>query len=94
VVLEVAFSRGLDPGSSRAVRLAALLGLLSGCAMALLFSGGLRHAGETFAIFPPVGLATGAIVGAVVRARSLPGTTRPPPPPEREKGSRSDLGAG
>jgi hypothetical protein len=70
VAMELAFSRGLEAGSWRTVRLAALLGLPSGCAMALLFSGGLRHAGEAFAIFPALGVATGAIVGAVVRARS------------------------
>jgi hypothetical protein len=69
-ILEVAYARGLDAGSWRAVRLAALLGLPCGCALALLFSGGLQNAGEAFAVFPALGVATGAIVGAVVRARS------------------------
>jgi hypothetical protein len=70
LVLEVSFARGLDPATWPAVRLAAVLGLTCGCALALLFSGGLRDPGEPYAIFPALGVATGAVVGAIVRARS------------------------
>ena len=80
LILEVAFSRGLDAGSWRTVGLAALLGLPCGCAMALLFSGGLRNASETFAIFPALGVVTGAIVGAFVRTRSRPRNDATPSP--------------
>jgi hypothetical protein len=70
LVLEVAFSRGLSPGSWGAVRLAALLGLLSGAAIAAPFSSGPEKTLEALAIFPALGTLTGAVVGLVVKARS------------------------
>lgn len=74
LAMEVAFSRGLDPSSGRAVRFAALLGLLGGAAIALAF--GPRGALQNLALFSALGAATGALVGLLVRARS----TRPPAP--------------
>lgn len=68
VAMEVAFSRGLDPSSWRAVRLAALLGFLSGAAIALPF--GARNALPSLALFSALGAAAGALVGLLVRAGS------------------------
>lgn len=67
--MEVAFWRGLDPGSSRAVRLAALLGLLAGLLIAVPFSV-TPKACESLALFPSLGAMTGALVGLLVRSRS------------------------
>ena len=82
-VMEVAFWRGLDPGGWRAVRLAALLGLLSGLLIAVPFSLTPEKACESLTLFSALGATTGALVGNLVRSRSrgqgatLSGTRHP-----------------
>lgn len=66
LVLEIAFARGLPPGSGRAVLLAAGLGLLSGVAMA-----GFGASSAALEWMPALGAATGLALGAFVRWRSM-----------------------
>jgi hypothetical protein len=66
-VLEIAFTIGLSAKSWRAVFLASFLGLLSGCAVALVVAGGLNNQRGAFTVFPTLGMVSGAIVGLIVR---------------------------
>jgi hypothetical protein len=71
LVLEVTWAKGVDPGSWRAVRVAALAGLPSGLLVTLWFAPW-AHPGPLpgFAIFGALGAATGGITGLLVRART------------------------
>lgn len=78
VVMEVAFAKGLDPASWRTVPLAAGLGLLSGMGMV-----GFDPSYGAFDGLAILGLATGAILGWVVRAgarvTAVPARSHPTP---------------
>lgn len=63
IVMEVAFAKGLDPGSWLAVTLAAGLGLLSGAGIV-----GFDPSYGAFDGMVVVGLATGTLVGVAIRA--------------------------
>ena len=66
--LELAFWRGLDPRSGKAVLLAAGLGLLSGLAIGLV--GGFRGAADKAFLFGLIGLLVGTGTVLIVRWRS------------------------
>lgn len=67
IVLELSFAKGLAVRSWRTVLLASVLGILSGCAVALMFARGFDNQRGVFTIFPALGLVSGFSVGAVVR---------------------------
>jgi hypothetical protein len=67
IVLEFSFATGLAVRSRRTVLLASALGILSGCAVALMFARGFDNQRGAFTVFPALGLVSGFSVGAVVR---------------------------
>ena len=78
-VMELAFTKGVEVRSRRALFLAAGLGFLAGVVIARVIAGGFDNQRNAFFLFPLLGALTGFIVGWMLRA--FPGK-RPNQTPE------------
>ena len=98
VLMEIAFARGLEERSWRAVALASGLGALSGVAIALTFAKGFDNQRGAFSVFPALGLITGALVGLAIFGlskekpnKAVQTTALTPPPSATPPAPLSDL---
>jgi hypothetical protein len=78
-LMELAFWRGLDPRSPKAILLAGFLGLAAGVAMGLALGG--PSATEHARVFGLIGLFVGATTALIVWWKSAPAVVEPRPPP-------------
>lgn len=86
-LMELAFWRGLDPRSPRAILLAGFLGLAAGVAIGL--APRVPTAAEKALVFGLIGMIVGTSTGLIVWWKSAPPVVevRPPPPSSTPRGA-------